>query len=423
LHDEQMMHVRPNIVVFTQVFPNTAQRHLGLFVRERMFRVARALPLSVVAPVPWFPFQRALRRFRRGYRPDVPAVEIQDGIVVYHPIYLSIPRFCKSLDPFFMVLCTLPLLRRLKRSQGAIVIDSHFVYPDGVAAGLAARWLKVPYTITLRGQIARIEHTLLTRRLAVWAMRNATRVFSVSDSLRRGAVRMGVDGAHMKVIANGVDLDKFFPVDRAQARARLGLPQRARILVSVGGLTERKGFHRVIEQLHKLLQVHPDLLYVVVGGTNTEGDWEARLRSQVHALGLESVVHFLGALPPEELRYAYSSADLFVLATRMEGWANVFLEAMACGLPVVTTRVGGNEEVVSSPELGILVPFGDGPALAQAIEDALHARWDAELITAYARANSWESRIPQLVSELTGVAAQWPARPIGVEERGESMRS
>jgi teichuronic acid biosynthesis glycosyltransferase TuaC len=77
-------------------------------------------------------------------------------------------------------------------------------------------------------------------------------------------------------------------------------------------------------------------------------------------------VHFLGALPPDELKWPLSASDVFVLATRNEGWANVFLEAMACGLPVVTTDVGGNAEVVCRDELGSIVPFGDRVALQQA---------------------------------------------------------
>jgi teichuronic acid biosynthesis glycosyltransferase TuaC len=88
---------------------------------------------------------------------------------------------------------------------------------------------------------------------------------------------------------------------------------------------------------------------------------------------------------------------VFVLATRNEGWANVFLEAMACGLPVVTTDVGGNAEVVCRPELGLLVPFGDGAALTAALNRALAHEWNRTAILEYARANQWDRRVAQLL--------------------------
>jgi glycosyltransferase involved in cell wall biosynthesis len=116
------------------------------------------------------------------------------------------------------------------------------------------------------------------------------------------------------------------------------------------------------------------------------------------------VVHFLGHVPPDALNVPLSAADVFVLATRNEGWANVFLEAMACGLPVVTTDVGGNREVVCHPELGIVVPFGDPAALESALREALARDWDREAIVAHARANSWDSRIDTLVAAFRPLA-------------------
>lgn len=118
------------------------------------------------------------------------------------------------------------------------------------------------------------------------------------------------------------------------------------------------------------------------------------------ALGLKDRVHFLGAWPPDRLKVPLSAADVFVLATSYEGWANVFLEAMACGLPVVTTRVGGNAEVVSSTRLGSLVPFGDQAALTAELDKALSRDWDRQHVTHYAQSNSWDERIPRLLDVL-----------------------
>ncbi|MCU0972137.1 MAG: glycosyltransferase, partial [Gammaproteobacteria bacterium] len=243
-------------------------------------------------------------------------------------------------------------------------------------------------------------------------LQRATRLFSVSASLGQYAVAScGVPEEKVRVVGNGVDTQKFHPLDRGLARAELGIAPDARVLVSVGGLVERKGFHRVIELLPGLVRLHPRLLYLIVGGGGPEGDISARLREQVAALGLQGHVRFLGPMPPERVKLPLSASDVFVLATSNEGWANVFLEAMACGLPVVTTDVGGNREVVSEPRLGTVVAFGDAPALRAALEHALDHDWDRGAVVDYARANAWDTRVAVLCEELRRLAD--PARAPG----------
>jgi teichuronic acid biosynthesis glycosyltransferase TuaC len=188
------------------------------------------------------------------------------------------------------------------------------------------------------------------------------------------------------------------------------------VLISVGGLTERKGFHRVLDCLPVLVKQFPGLQYLIVGAAGPEGDWGERLRRQVAELGLEDTVRFPGFVPPEKLREPLSAADVFVLATRNEGWANVFLEAMACGLPVVATDVGGNREVVCDDALGRIVPFGDHAALCAAISEALSGNWDREAIISHARRNSWDDRVSVLVEEFRRLAHGRTGVPPQMEE-------
>lgn len=395
---------RPRLIVFSTLFPHLGQPGAGLFIRERMFRVARILPVTVVAPVPWFPFQGLLRCWRPGFRPPAPRAETQDGIRVLHPRFFSVPGLFKSLDGWFMALGSWLTVRRLRR-EGAELIDAHFGFPDGDAATLLGRWLKLPVTITLRGTEVPHARDPWRRRRLIKALSRADRLFSVADALKRHAVELGIPAEKIRVVGNGVDTEKFFPVSREEARRVLGIPEDAPVLISVGGLTERKGFHRVLDCLPALLERHPDLHYLIVGGASAEGDWEQRLRNQVRELDLGKSVHFLGFVPPDKLREPLSAADVFVLATRNEGWANVFLEAMTCGLPVVTTDVGGNREVVCEDSLGRVVPFGDAAALLAALNEALSKVWNQEAIVAHARRNSWDDRIAVLVEEFRAVPA------------------
>ncbi|MEW5965716.1 MAG: glycosyltransferase [Pseudomonadota bacterium] len=407
---EQSSGPRIDLVVFSALFPSAARPGAGLFIRERMFRVARHRPLVVVSPQPWFPGQSLIRRLRPGYRPQAPALEIQQGIRVYHPRYLAVPGVLRRFDGRSMALACYFLLRRLK-AQGARLIDAHFGYPDGEAAAHLGRWLDLPVTITLRGtEVPHSKHPALRKRL-MRTLKAADRVFSVSDSLRRLALRLGVADERTEVVGNGVDTDRFRPVDRAQARRKFDLPADAKILVSVGALVERKGMHRVIDVLPALLESHPDLHYLIVGGASPEGDNRAELDAQVAQLGLAARVRFLGALPPDELKWPLSAADVFVLSTRNEGWANVFLEAMACGLPVVTTDVGGNAEVVCRDELGRIVPFGDATALTAALDEALKQNWDRQAILDYAQENQWDRRVAQLLRAFDELMATPAGHP------------
>jgi teichuronic acid biosynthesis glycosyltransferase TuaC len=391
---------QPAVLVWSSLFPGPAQPQAGIFIRERMFRVAGELPLTVISPQPWFPLQGLIRRTRPHFRPEQPARELQSGIEILRPRYFSVPGVLKFLDGVFMALAARRTVRRLRLQGRVSVIDAHFGYPDGYAASLVARWEKLPFTVTMRGTEPRHARDAALRKRLVAGLQAASRVFAVSASLKRLAVELGIPSAAVRVVGNGVDSSRFTPLGKDAARRHLGIAQEAQVVITVGGLVERKGFHRVIACIPPLRDQFRDLHYLVVGSSGPEGDYSAVLRQQVAELGLEKHVHFLGALPPEEVGRAIASADVMVLATSNEGWANVLLEALACAVPVVATDVGGNAEVICREELGTIVPFGDHDALLQAIRDALQRNWDRLKIRQYAEENDWSRRVPILVQEF-----------------------
>jgi teichuronic acid biosynthesis glycosyltransferase TuaC len=410
----------PQILVFTNLFPHSGAPGAGPFIRERMFRVGKTLPLVVVVPIPWFPFQGLIRHFRPHFRPPAPRFEMQGVVPVFMPRFFSVPGLFRCFDGVSMALASWQLVRRLKCVNPNSIIDGQFAYPAGYAGVLLGKWLRLPSTITMRGTEVSLAVDPCRRARMTTALCGATRIFAVSDSLRQHAGVLGADVGRVQVIGNGVDLERFYPESRELARARFGLPQGAPVLVSVGGLVERKGFHRVIALLPRLLERHPGLRYMVVGGSSPEGDMSARLRQQVTDLRLGSVVQFLGALPPDDVRWPLSAADVFVLATSNEGWANVFLEAMACGLPVVTTDVGGNAEVVSQAELGKVVGFGDEQALFDALDAALDQEWNRRVIIDHARSNTWDNRITVLLDQFRDISRRHNQPAGGTAQSGHA---
>lgn len=396
---EQPIRAGARVLVFSSLFPSPAAPGAGLFIRERMFRVAARLPLAVVAPQAWSPFDALVRLARPGFRPPAPVFERMDGIEVHRPRFFSMPGVFKRLDGWLMARGSEPVVRRVAATLGATVIDAHFGYPDGAAAVRLGRRLGLPVVISLRG--SKDQRLIGGSREAGLraALAGAAQLIAVSASLVRDVGGpLGLPPERFMLVGNGVDTRRFAPVVRLEARARLGIAPDAPVLIGVGNRIPLKGFQRVIPIVARLRQRFPGLVYLIVGGAAGEADLGPELARQAHALGVAEAVRLCGAQSPEALCWHYGAADVFVHASEYEGWANVLLEAMACGLPVVCTDVGGNAEVLTDPSLGTLVPWWDEAAFEQALAQALRAPWDRQRIRTHALAHGWEARVEQLVA-------------------------
>jgi len=391
------------VLTFTTLFPNHRFPLHGLFVQARMEEVAKLCRLEVVAPVPWFP---PLRFGERYYNYSQVAREEWIGrLPVYHPRFFLLPKVGKELDGLLLFLGAYRAVKKLQQRFSFDIVDVHYAYPDGYAGYLLARALGKPYTITVRGtDVNLLVQYPLRRRLILTALSKADRVIAVCQALKEAAVRIGVPEEKISVIPNGVDVTKFFPVDRREARKLADLPLDRRIILSVGHLCERKGFHLLIDGMRELIKrVGPNLLLVIVGGNAHEGDFKAYLQERIARQGLENHVVLAGPKPPEELRIWYSAADLFCLASSREGWPNVCFESLACGVPVIATPVWGTPEVICSPDYGLLVGERSVTALVAGIEQGLKREWDSEKMVAYARQNTWQGVAEKVIKVFESV--------------------
>src|SRR5205085_1794588 len=203
---------------------------------------------------------------------------------------------------------------------------------------------------------------------------------AVSEALKHALVALGAVPDGVEVLRNGVDLSMFRPTDRRVARQALGLTRPT--LLSVGHLIERKGHDRVIEAMRQL----PDFDLIIVG----EGPEREALGHLARGVGVTDQVRLLGARPHEMLPEIYGAADALVLASSREGWANVLLEAMACGTPVVATPIWGTPEVVTSRAAGVLAAARSVPALAAGVRDLLAAPPERPATRQHAEQFGWE---------------------------------
>jgi glycosyltransferase involved in cell wall biosynthesis len=375
------------ILTFTSLFPSTARPRHGLFVQDRMARVAAhsGLAWRVVCPLPGVPWP--LRRPLDSVLAREPALEQVAGVSVHHVRYFHLPGLSLRVQARRVAAACLPVVREIA-SAAPTVLDAHYLYPDGVAAMRIAAALGLPCVVTARGSDLNVLAEVPAIRAQMQsAFAGATALLAVSDDLRRRFDAI-VGPGRTRVSRNGVDLELFAPGDRGSARERLGLPLDRRLVLGVGRLVADKGFDLAAESMRS----RTDGAMLVLAG---EGPFAARIRQ---ALGAERV-RFLGSLPRERLADAYRACDVMVLPSSREGWPNVVAEALASGLPVVASSVGGIPEILQDREVGELVAPGDVAALGAAIDRFLRQPVNPAKPRLLAARYSWR----ETIEELTGL--------------------
>jgi teichuronic acid biosynthesis glycosyltransferase TuaC len=262
------------------------------------------------------------------------------------------------------------------------LIDAHYFYPDGVAAAWLGQAFNLPVVITARGtDINLIPEYRRPRRLILEAARSASALITVCQALKDRLVELGVPSSKITVLRNGVDLQTFEMKDRGALRSKLGVS--GFVLASVGLLIERKGHHLVIEALKDV----PDATLLIVGS----GPDRHHLETLADRLGVKDRVRFLGTLDQKSLCEVYNCADATVLASSREGWANVLLESMACGTPVIGSAVWGTPEVIASPEAGLLLKSRDAQGIVAAAAQLRQSLPDRSATRRYAEKFDWQS--------------------------------
>ena len=371
------------ILTFTSLFPNSVFPHHGVFVENRLRHLlaTNKVQSKVVAPVPWFPF--SLSSFGDYAKfAKVEQVGKRHDIDIYYPRHLVIPKIGMNWTPDFIVKSALPVIKKIMADGYDFdLIDAHYFYPDGIAAVKIAKILDKPVTITARGtDLNLIPQYPKPKKMIQWAANEADALITVCAALRDVLIDMGIAENKVTALRNGVDLTIFsLPLSRSQLQNDLSVSGKT--ILSVGHLIERKGHDLIIKALEKL----PDVQLIIAG----IGEEKDNLESLVKQLGLENRVRFLGLVPHDDLKKYYGAVDALVLASSREGWANVLLESMACGTPVVATNIWGTPEVVASNEAGVLVERNP-QSIADGIQRLFENYPNREATRKYAEQFSWD---------------------------------
>ena len=336
-----------------------------------------------------------LERFKKSYKIDLsdnpPNVDVMSTPLWYLPG----DRAYKSLGiKHFNVIKK--AIQYRPQAQAFDLIHAHFTWSAGYAGARLKEEYDIPLVVTGHGYDVyslpfkdnewreKIEYVLNT----------ADHVITVSQSNLACIKKLDVSTS-VTVIPNGFRSDLFYPRDSSECRKLLNLPQDKRIILTVGNLEPIKGQKYLVEAVQRIVRERKDILCVIVGA----GKLRTALERQIRSLGLEDYVMLTGGKPHDEIPLWMNACDLFVLPSLRESFGVVQIEAMACGKPVVATRNGGSEEVVTSNKYGLLVEPANPADQAEKILVALGREWDRRAVLAYAERYMWEN----IAKEIVGV--------------------
>lgn len=388
------------LLSLSTIYPNPAAPRFGTFVARSLEALAARgdWHVTVINPIGVPPV--AFGKYRGLAAAAVNGTE--NGVEVHRPVYTLIPRLGARINPAVIARKVLPLAERLHRDHPFDLADAQFFYPDGPAAAWLAERLGLPLAIKARGSdIAYWGARDFAADQILDAARRAAGLLAVSEALARDMATMGMERGKIAVHYTGLDRDRFRPLGHSGLRARLGealrltLYENRPLLATIGALIARKGQDLAIGALAAL----PDAQLLLIG----KGEDEAHLRRLAADLRVADRVHFVGSVDHDLLPLILSAADAMVLPTRSEGLANAWVEALACGTPVVTTDVGGARELVRSPEAGVLVER-NAEAVAAGVRHVLTHRAPRDHVAAVVAQFDWVEHAARLAGHYDRLA-------------------
>ncbi len=357
----------------------------GIFVKEFARALSMHTPVRVVAPVSFFPLVRS--------RKSIPQLEKDNKICISHPGYLALPSmfFPHRWRSYYRALSGAlnPYISEID------IIHVHWPYPDAYAAVRYARRHQKKVILTIHGHAGLGKHSF-EKRLIQEPLDHADVIITVSNELKESISRdFGIPKQRIVVLCNGFDPAKFSPGSKTSARAMLGIPLDRPVALTVARLSPEKAIDVLIDSMGACSR--KDLLLYIVG----EGPLRADLAALISNAGLSHRVFLVGPVAHEALNPWFCAADFFCLPSHTEGCPVVIHEALACGLPVVASRVGAIPEIINSPSLGRLCTPGDTKGLAHILAKATETRWEPDMIAAYGRQFTWDRIARQTVDQYS----------------------
>ncbi len=252
----------------------------------------------------------------------------------------------------------------LKESKNADIIHCQWAF-SAMPGYIISRIRGIPYIITLRGEDITLAKKWIFKVVQKFLLRRASYINSNNKPLVDMVKRNYKISTPTVIIENGVDINKFKPRSKKEARKKLSLPENKKIILFTGWLIERKGIRYLLEGYSRVVKKHPESILLIIG----EGPLKEKLQQTTKYLKLENQVVFLGRKHPDEMPHYISACDIFILPSLAEGMPNVVMEAMASGKAVIATNVQGTLDLLDN--YGVLINPKSSNEIASSLDKLL----------------------------------------------------
>jgi teichuronic acid biosynthesis glycosyltransferase TuaC len=390
------------VLFVSNLFPDSREPERGVVNARVLRRLGEHCEIRVISPRPTLRFG-----FLASGHTDLAACPVDAPLQPVYPPAWYIPKVGSRFNHTLLARSIRREVARARATFDFDVVLSAWVYPDACAVSLLSGEFAKPFVVIAQGSdVHEYLENPVRRRIIASSLAISAGIIARSGELARLLREVGVKPTCIHVIYNGVDSDAFRPGDRAEARKILALPQNDPVLLYVGNFDAIKNPSLLVTAFVELRRRNPGrrARLVMIG----KGVLQGRLEAEVAASGFAGEIRLAGQKSQQEVVRYMSAADVLCVSSDNEGVANVVLEAFACGLPVVSTRVGGIPEVLSADFLGRLTPQGDRHAMAGSIEEVLGSKPDSNRIREYALKFSWEETAAKYLELLSGAVAKKP---------------
>ena len=365
-----------NILTITGNYPFAVTPVAGIFVHEQAKALIKCgCNVTVISPFPSIP--PVLRHGKKYNSFGGSSFETElDGVRAFRVKYFILPsRVFWGLQVQSEFEAIKMKIQDIEKRYGRFdIFHAHWLTPEGYICSKLSKYFKRPCVCTSHGcDLNRCPQTSNHRRKqTIFTLLNVDKVLTVSDELKLEANSLVGKELDIDVITNGADIQKFFPQDK--------------IFLFIGNLITVKGVNFLFDVLERI-DFGYSILAIIIGDGPLRKDLQERASAEKFS---KNKIRMVGQIPYENIPTWMNAADLFVLPSLKEGFPCVIVEALACGLPVISTTVGGIPEIIKDGRYGTLVPPTNLVALERAIKEGLEKNWHRDLLVRYAQEYTWE---------------------------------
>ena len=371
------------LLIITYSLPTRFNPLAAPWLVNQLRELKRYCEIKVLFPYPYVPKIKFLNPYYKYSA--VKERDVMEGIEVYRPKYFMFPRilfvprflnFFLSIEAFISFFASKKMVDSMIKDWNPDIVNIHGVFGEGLIGVRIKKKYHKPVLSTSHGEeMTKYAQKSFSKILIKYTLRNVDAINSQSNFLKNIVISLGIKNKKFYLIPMGANIAKFRPRNVSSARKLLGLPNDKKIILFVGHLIIRKSPEYLIKSIKHITKNRDDILCCLIG----EGPMKNDLTKLISDLGIDKYVKLLGLKPNKEVALYLNACDILVLPSLNEGLPVILCEALACGKPVVASKVAAIPELVNKDVGYLSIPKNDID-LANKICMALDKKWDVNKI-------------------------------------------